>query len=309
MATIGKLCLTLTVIGLAVISLYLLPAVGKSQNDVAQKLRTSEEAVIAATEQHQQASMDLLRSSSRLAQLQIGWDKSWNIQQAGNSGVVVQGARLAVSGLGSDTGLIFNIDEDGQPAPPAVHAFKAMPEGGMYYVGEFVAEEINANSTTLIPSWQATQEEVEVWLSNPDTPWRFRTLIPAAARLRVDRLNVQLQDLLEKYSETAANVARQKTSLDDALAQLELRKQELIGGVVGAQPNEEFPELTLGLTEAVRMTEDKRNDLLVQIDELRRMIKTDSEQREAALRRLQELSERLPSADDPQISQSGSIAR
>jgi len=295
MATIGKICLTLTVIGLAVISVYLLPAVGKLQNDVAQKLRKSEEAMHATAEKHQKAKMDLIRSSSRLAQLQIGWDKSWDIEQSGNSGVVVQGARLAVSGLGSDSGLIPGTDADGQPTAPAVHAFKAMPEGGIMYVGEFVAEQIDANSTTLVPSWQATQEEVELWLASPDAPWRFRTQIPSAARLRVDRLNVQLQDLLEKYAETAANVVRQKTSLDDAVGQLEIRKDELTGDP--------------GLTINIRAIEDQRNDLTVKIDELRRMIKVESEAREAALRRLKELSERLPSDDDPQITRTRDTVR
>jgi|GEM_PF-2351949 len=302
MATIGKLCMVLTVIGMAVSSVYLLPAVGKKQNDVAQELRKSEEAMLSTAEQHQRAAMDLIRSSSRLAQLQIGWDKSWNIEQSGNSGVVVQGARLAVSGLGSDNGLIWDIDENGQSSPPAVHAFKEMAEG-VYYVGEFVAEQIDANSTTLVPSWQVTPEEVELWLSNPDSRWRFRTQIPSATRLRIDRLNVQLQDLLEKYSETVANVERQQTSLDDAVAQLEIRKQELVGGLPNAVPNKDFPEESVGLTAAVRMAEDTRNELLVQVDELRRLIKTDAESREATLRRLQELSDRLPSANELSDSQ------
>lgn len=319
MATIGKICLTLTVIGMAVISFYLLPAVGKKQNDVAQELRKSEEAMQSTAEQHQRASMDLIRSRSRLAQLQIGWDKSWNIEQSGNSGVVVQGARLAVSGLGSDNGLIPDIDEDGQPSPPAVHAFKAMAEGGMSYVGEFVAEQIDANSTTLVPAWQATQEEVELWLSEPDAPWRFRTQVPSATRLRIDRLNAQLQDLLEKYSETVANVKRQEESLEDAVAQLEVRKQELVGGIPNAVPNDDFPEESVGLTAAVSMAEDTRNDLLVQTDELRRLIKAEAEKREAIVRRLKELSGQLPSAnelsgqrpsaEDPQIGRSNEVVR
>ncbi len=309
MATIGKICLTLTVIGMAVISFYLLPAVGKKQNDVAQELRKSEEAMQSTAEQHQRASMDLIRSSSRLAQLQIGWDKSWNIEQSGNSGVVVQGARLAVSGLGSDNGLIPDVDEDGQPSPPAVHAFKAMAEGGIYYVGEFVAEQIDPNSTTLVPAWQATQEEVELWLSEPDAPWRFRTQVPSATRLRIDRLNAQLQNLLEKYSETVANVTRQEESLEDAVAQLEVRKQELVGGAPNAVPNDDFPEQHLGLTAAVRIAEDDRNELLVHIDELRRMIKVEAQEREASLRRLKELSERLPSANDPQVTRSRDVVR
>jgi hypothetical protein len=294
MATIGKICLALTVIGMIVISAYLLPAVGKSQNDVAKNLRESEEAMRATADQHRKAKMDLIRSSSRLAQLQIGWDKSWDIPQSGNSGVAVQGTRLAVTGLGTDNGLIQGTDQDGQPFSPAVHVFKIMPEGSVY-VGEFVAEQIDANNTTLEPTWQVTNDETKVWVENPDVSWRFRTQVPSAKRLRIDRLNLQLQDLDEKDRETAANVVRQKKSLDDAVSQLEIRKQELTG-----KP---------GLTANISAIEDQRNNLVVQIDELRRQIKGESEEREAILRRLKELSERLPSADDAQITQSRDTVR
>ena len=306
MATIGKFCLTLTVLGLAVVSVWLVPTVGKLQNDVGTQLRDSKDKLADAKKEFDQRKAKHLESSHALGRLQIGWDKSWDVEQAGNAGITVEGARIAVSGLGTDSGLIPVVDGDGQEAAPAVHAFIALPEG-MAYVGEFLAEPIEALNTTLTPTWQVTQEEVEDWQRAPEASWRFRTLIPSDKRLRIDRCNVHLQYLLEKAVDLDANVTRQRASLEDAEQQLQQRQRELLGDP-GAPEIPGFPELSAGLTKAIRDLEDQRNDMLFVIDQLRRDLQHEAQKREQHLQRLQELSEQLPTEDEQTTEQPGQRA-
>lgn len=302
MTTIGKVCLWLSVIGLGVISVWLLPAVGKKHNDLSASLRKSQEELEQAEENHRKDSQQLFQSKHQLTRLQIGWDKSWNIAPTANSGVTVQDGQLFVNGLGTDFGLIPVLDEAGQQAPPAVHAFKMMPEGGMFYVGEFQAQQLDATSSTLVPTWQVTQEEIDVWVLNDQLPWRFRTLVPASKRLHIDRLNVQLQKLTEYYAAVAANAAQQEELLQEAEEQLEVRKQELLGNP-DATPIAGRPEYSDGLLKAISSTEDLRNNLQSEVDSLRRHIKEASRKREELIQRLKEYTEQFPSPNAEQTVQ------
>ncbi len=303
MTTIGKVCLWLTVIGLGVISVWLLPTVGKKHNDVSTALRKAQESVDAAVEDHRRNDQDLRKKKNQLARLQIGWDKSWDISRSATAGVEIQGPQLTVLGLGLETGLEPVLDAAGQEAPPAVHAFKMMPEGGMFYVGEFQAAVLDATSSTLVPTWQVTPEEVDVWVSNAELPWRFRTLVPAGKRLHVDQLHGQLQRLSEDYARTEANVVQQQALLEEAERQLEIRNQELLGNP-DADPVPGRPEHVDGLLPTISTEEERRNDLQVMVDSLRRQIKAASEERDELVRRLKEYPDRLPSADDGGVAQS-----
>jgi hypothetical protein len=304
MTTIGKVCLWLTVIGLVVISGYLLPTVGKQHNDVSARLQKSEKAVDDAIEGHRDKSQQLEDRKQQLARLQIGWDKSWDIQQTANTRVDVERGQLAVAGLGRDSGLAPALDAAGQEAPPAVHAFKALPDGGMFYVGEFQAKPLEATTTILVPIWRVTEEELDVWTSDTELPWRFRTLVPAGGRLHVDQLHAQLQKLTEMNAEVEANTIQQRKLLEEAEAQLAIRKEELLGSP-GAEPTPGHPEYSVGLLKAVSDEEERRNNLQIGVDSLRRQIKAANEERETLIRRLKEYPDQLPSADGDQVTQSG----
>lgn len=298
MTTIGKVCLWLTVIGLGVISVYLLPAVGKKHNDISASLRTSKETVDKAVEAHRKTTRDLAQRRALLARQQIGWDKSWTIDQQGQDfGVQVDNDRLVVSGLGTDAGLEPVLDEAGQPSPPAVHAFRMMPEGGMFYVGEFQAAQLEATLTVLVPIWLPEQDELDEWARNQELPWRFRTLVPAGKRLHIDRLHGQLQKLNEDQSATLANVDQQEQLLKLAEDQLEIRKQELLGNP-NVDPIPERPEYSDGLIRAIASEEERRNDLQVEIDELRRLIHQAAQERTERIERLREYPELFPQNED-----------
>ncbi len=298
----------LTVIGLGVISVWLLPTVGKQHNDISVQLSDTKSKLDTAIDTQRERTQELSQRVHQLARLQIGWDKRWIIQQTANSRVDVHGGRLAVTGLGLDFGLSPVLDDDGQPMPPAVHAFKTIPEGGMFYVGEFRAEQLDATTCTLVPVWQVTQDEVDVWLSSPESAWRFRTLVPSPKRLQIDQLHVHLQKLMGTYAETAANIAQQVALRQQAENQLTIRKQELLGNP-DADRTLGRPEYSQGLLRTISADEEIRNELQVQIDVLRRRMKEASEKQEELLRRVRESSEQLPSADNGQITQSGSAVQ
>lgn len=309
MTTIGKVCLWLTVIGLGVISVYLLPAVGKKHNDISASLRSSQDAVDKAVAAHRKTTQDLAERQFLLTREQIGWDKSWTIQQQGQGiGVQVDGDRLIVNGLGRDTGLEPVLDEAGQEAPPAVHAFKMMPEGGMFYVGEFQAEQLEGTLTVLVPVWLAEPEEIDEWSLNQELPWRFRTLVPAGKRLHIDRLHVQLQKLNEDMASTMDNVGQQEELLRLAEAQLEVRKQELLGNP-DVEPIPERPEYSEGLIRAIATEEERRNDLLIRIDELRRLIHKATQERNERIERLKDLPDRFPQTDDDAAQERDRLSR
>ncbi|MCH2202895.1 MAG: hypothetical protein MK102_13060 [Fuerstiella sp.] len=295
MTTIGKICLWLNVIGLGVVSVWLLPTVGKHSNDVSANLVSSQEALDQAINNHRKNKRELLEHQYQLAKLKIGWGKSWNIQQDVNSGVeVIAGERpqLNVRGLGTDFGLIPVLDDSGQAAEPVVHAFKETSDGSIVYVGEFDVINRTATECALLPNWTVTQEELDVWSANPELPWRFRSMVPASLRIQVDQLHAQLQKLSEDYSEIEANVAQQETLLQQAKSQLEIREQELKGNP-NAQPISGHPEYADGLEKAISAADEVRSDRLISVDQLRRNIKNARDTRDELLRQLDESNQRL----------------
>ncbi|MCH2211817.1 MAG: hypothetical protein MK110_10975 [Fuerstiella sp.] len=304
MTTIGKVFLWLTVIGLGVISVWLLPAVGKHHNDVSTKLVSSRDSLDKAITRHRDTQRELSEQQYQLAGVKIGWDKSWNIEQSAESGVEVDGGRLNVRGLGTNVGLIPVLDDAGQSVEPAVYAFKQMADGNMFYVGEFQVEQRRDIECTLLPNWQVTQEELNVWLTDPELPWRFRSLVPAPLRLQIDELHSQLQKLSEDYSEIQANVAQQTILLEQAKSQLEIRRQELLGHS-DAQVIPGHPEYTDGRLKAVSVMEETRNDLLIQVDRLRREIRQAGELRDQLQRRLDDSNRQLATAQKDQLNPNG----
>lgn len=302
MTTLGKVCLWLSVIGLAVISVWLLPSVGKQHNEISAELQSSKTALDSAIESHRDQSQKLSERKHELNRLQIGWDKSWTVQPTANTGVKVSGGRLAVDGLGTESGLIPVLDDAGQPVQPAVHAFITMPEG-VFYAGEFHAEQLDPTFCTLIPNWEVSADEVDLWTQNLQQPWRFRTLVPAAKRLNIDQHHEQLQKLSLLYEEIESNVAQQQASLEQAESELAARKQELLGdpNAVAIPGRPEFSE---GLLRTISDEEDRRNDLLVEVDSLRRQVQEAKATRDELLRQLKEAAEQLASAKADLITRS-----
>ena len=113
-----------------------------------------------------------------------------------------------------------------------------------------------------------------------------------------------MQQLSEIYAEIEDNVAQQTALREQAEAQLITRKQELLGNP-DAQPTPGRPEYSDGLLKTISAEEDHRNDLLIDVDGLRRRVKEAIETREQILRRLKESAELLQSAsaDDDRVSQ------
>jgi len=304
MSTYGKVCGWLLIPGLLA-AFLLIARSGKIHNDWSATLSAAQQKAENVAESHREQNRELVAAENELARLQLGWDKSWDIANSGNTGVLAQDDHIEVVGLGSAVGLVpleYTDDSDQKRIEaPTLHAFKAMPEGGVRYIGEFVVQmqqnRIPPGNVVLVPTWQFTRDDVQLWKDYPQGAWRFRTLIPAGARGQIDQLNVQLNRLNELYIEIDANFAQQDALLKAAEAQLTVRKQELLGNSA-AESTPGRPEFNEGLLKTIRAEEDRRNNQQVEVDWLRRAIKSASEAREDIIRQLNELMARLP--DDGQ---------
>jgi len=310
MSTYGKVCAWLVVPSLMA-AFYLTVRTGQIHNAWSAKLSAAHETAETTGRQHRAQKRELATAENVLARAQFGWDKSWQISNTGNQQLVAQNEGLLVTGLGSDQGLIpvVYIDDAGQTRTqaPTVHTFRAMPEGVMYYVGEFIVgmqqNQIPPNNVALIPTWQTTSNDRKMWRENPQGGWRFRTLIPASHRARIDQLNVQINRLVEQYADVDVNVLQQQELLNEANDQLTIRKQELLGNP-DTEPTPGRPEFHAGLLTTIRSEEDQRNSLLVEVDSFRREIRRTAEEREKRIETLKELSSRLPSGDgQPRLTQ------
>lgn len=312
MSTIGKVCLGFTVLGVIAAAGWLFPMLGTIHNQWSKEFRDGKANLEKQIAAHKEARTDLQIAEAELARLQLGWDKSWIVPTAGQGqSVVVQGNRIAVTGLGTQSGLVARnvTDANGvqQPVRPVVHAFRGTADN-LVYIGEFVADvnQLGPNNVVLVPAWSATAEEYQSW-QVPQAQWRFRTIVPPAPRRAMDELNRRITNIRELYAETQQNIQQQEALLAAATAQLEIRKKELLGNPEG---NPELPpEFVDGLLATIENEEEERNLLQLSVDSLRRLIKQSSDERQVLAESLRELVSRLPepTEKDTQVSSGDSL--
>ena len=87
-----------------------------------------------------------------------------------------------------------------------------------------------------------------------------------------------------------------------------VRKEELLGNPDG-QLIPGRPEYRDGLLSTISTEEDRRNDLLIQVDTLRREVREGSEKRQELLDRLKETTEQLAAAEGDQITQAPQVGQ
>jgi len=172
-----------------------------------------------------------------------------------------------------------------------LYGFEIRPDGSSVYRGSFLATEVGNGSSSLTPNWRATPAEVQKWQAGS---WRWRNAIPSGYSENFDR---QLLTNL-KYEETLADRKRtlegQNTLLTQANDGLKLREAELVGGDVLPKTPSIDPEFRDGLVSAVEQTEETRNQLLKQIDDLRRKVRAIQAEIERLNTENAALVERLP---------------
>jgi len=307
MSTLGKVCLVLTLLLLLV---AMAPIPGKYggwtpkllvfHNQWSEKLRDAKKKAQDAVEAKRLAMQEFNKAKTDIEGLTLGWDRYWHIpvrgQQAGpdTPTLAKNGRTLILNNIGSDNGLIPQqyTDDNGaqQLEKPILHAFFSTGEG-FVYAGEFRAEEITPKRTQLQPVHPVSPEEVASW--NPNAIWRIRGIIPPGHRTAVDDLYSKGRRVGEQTQQMNANIARQQGLLASAQEALEVRKGELLGSPERAVVPSR-PEFTEGLLKVNEDVEERRNELLVEIDNLRREIQAAVESRTQAVEQVNQQVNLLP---------------
>lgn len=309
MSTVGKICLVLTLLLLIVAIAPIpspyggwLPRLLVIHSEWSQKIRDGKEDVRNKKTAEAKARQELMEASAELEALKIGWDKVWNIPPRGPNlpadtpSIANNNGQLVLNNLGEQHGLTTSQIQGDNNAPqtvrPTVHAFYGGAEGETY-VGEFIATDIGPRNAVLQPVHVLNPQEVASWPMNAG--WRLRTMIPAAPRAKIDELYRHGRRTQEMLQQTQANIQRQQEQLQLAQAALAVRRAELLG-----DPNRQVedvpgrPEIALGLLTVTEQVEEERDQLLLEVDRLRRAIKTASEERDALVEDLRKATEALP---------------
>jgi hypothetical protein len=310
MNTLGKVYAGLTILAMCG-WVYLGGRLGKTANDWSVKLRDAKSATQKAVADHKKSELELSTAQSELARLKLGWGFEWTLPADGSKGSVqVVGTSLAVTGVGTESGLqTRQVIAEGkeQILPPTVHVFQLTTEGGSRYVGEFLADldQLAPNSSVLRPTWAVTAQEIGAW--DFATGVRLRSLVPGSGRIQVEGLNQAIQRLREHHAVADTNLKNQADLLEAAENQLAGRKAELLGNPEAADLKDR-PEFKVGLVQALHDIEETRNQLQVDVDDLRRMVLEATETRNQLVVDLNELASRLPK-DESRLSKKVSVTK
>lgn len=315
MSTVGKICLVLTLLLLLVAFLPIpspwggwTPRLLVIHNEWSTKIRDAKEDIRKKRTEELAARLDLMKAANELEALAIGWDKVWRVQP-GQIRRAVDGT-LTINNLGSAQGIQNGTAKDDggadQTLQPVIHAFYGGGESGSTYVGEFKATTIQANSVVLKPVHAHAPADVNLWDLN--APWRLRSIIPAASRSDIDELFARKVRIETMRSALSDNTTKQTALRNEAQKALYIRKRELspelVAGDVlpaGLEPPEEVdipgrPEFKRGLLAVSEDEEEQRDQLLLEVDRLRRAIKLAGEERDANVQALNAATQSLPGA-------------
>lgn len=321
MSTLGKICLVLT---LLLLLLAVLPVPGVwggwtpkllvLHNAWSEKFRDGKSKAIDAQLSHDQARIELSKATADIENLVVGWDQYWVIPARGPENpadaatISKNNGRLQLTNLGTQQGLKTRqvTDDDGnqQLMSPVIHAFYSGPEG-FNYAGEFIAEDITQTTATLKPAHYDTAADINAWPINGT--WRLRSMIPPSSRLEIDELYLHHRRTGELITQTTTNIARQQKLLQAAQDAYAVRRGELLGN-----PSREVvpnrPEATEGLLSVIEQVEEERNQLLLDLDGLRRSIQTALANQIESIDTLKEKMMLLPGSDSLSLSNANETA-
>uniref|UniRef100_A0A7C4QPV0 Uncharacterized protein n=1 Tax=Schlesneria paludicola TaxID=360056 RepID=A0A7C4QPV0_9PLAN len=167
-----------------------------------------------------------------------------------------------------------------------LHGFEVLGEGQTVYRGAFVVTTAQADRSALQATWRVRPEDAQTWQS---TRWRWRTMIPSGYSKRFDEQAMAFSLLDETLADRRATLQIQEQLIRNAQQQRKRRIAELLGGEELSTEESLPPEYTQGLAATLATTEEERNKVIVEIDDLRRRVR----QARDAVRRLQQQNEQL----------------
>lgn len=227
----------------------------------------------------------LTTAKSELVSAKLGWGYEWDFPAGGNIGsvAVVRGTLLNVNGLGKGNGLL-PVTKTGttDQIPPIAHVFTVNDQNQVVYIGEFSArlDQLQDTNCILEPTWAPLAEELARWDFSRGA--RIRAQIPPGPRNSFSGLNQTILRSSQQWSLTDVHVTDQKRLNAAAEEGLNVRKRELTGDPNGPEIAE-HSEYRQGLVEALKNQEEERNAIQVEVDDLRRRLKTATELRQSRM--------------------------
>jgi hypothetical protein len=141
------------------------------------------------------------------------------------------------------------------------------------------------------PNWRATSAEVKTW--KPGN-WRWRNQLPPGYAENFDKQLTAILKLEETRDDRLRTLEGQKKLRADAGRKLKQREAELIGGEELPKSESIPPEFRDGLVAAMAQVEEERNQTLLNLDKLRRQVRSVQADIERLLQENQNLADRLP---------------
>lgn len=175
-----------------------------------------------------------------------------------------------------------------------LHGFEIAQDGSAIYRGSFSVVGIQNNAANLKPNFRATPDDVEKW--QPGN-WRWRNLIPSGYLETFDRQLLTILKHEEVLRARTIALNTQKDLLAKANDSLKQREAELVGGDLLGKPANVGPEYREGLVATIEKEEEARNQVLQQIDELRRKVLKTQAEIELLKTENVELVNRLPASE------------
>lgn len=219
----------------------------------------------------------------------LGWEQVWSGREA--AVVPIQGQPGINSNLGTNDGLGVQ-QVAGGPLAPHLYAFVDQADG-VRFIGEMevIPASIQAQGSTMRPTWLLAPGENTLWTKQvkQGAAWRFRTQIPQSYRAIVEAQQARLLRAFQNEQTLQQQIVLQQKLVELANEDLSVRLGELVQGNPDAVPQEDRPELSIGLVAAIEQAEELRNELQKDVDDLRRMIKVESDQQDAFVSDLQQL--------------------
>ena len=223
----------------------------------------------------------------------LGWEQTWDDRQAG----LDLDQLLLRTNLGTNDGLSISQVPGGQLAPH-LYAFIEQPDGVGRFVGEMEVGNLQAQRSAMKPTWMLAPNEALLWQpqSGQQQKWRFRSQIPQSYKSRFEDQHARLLRAFQNGQTLEQQIALQNNLVQLANEDLNVRLGELVRGNPQAEPQEDRPELSIGLVAAIEAAEELRNELQKDVDDLRRMIKIESDLQDENVVDLQQIVGAIRSA-------------
>ena len=216
----------------------------------------------------------------------LGWEQTWDDRQAGP----VPGQPILGTNLGTNDGLSISQVPGGQ-LTPHLYAFIEQPDGVARFVGEMEVGNLQAQQSAMKPTWMLAPNEAQLWLpqAGQQQKWRFRSQIPQSYKLQFEAQHARLLRAFQNGETLQQQIVLQENLVQLANEDLNVRLGELVRGNPQAERQEDRPELSIGLVAAIEAAEELRNGLQKDVDDLRRMIKVESDRQDTYVGDLQQL--------------------